>query len=222
LSKGGRFAQYWQTSERRETDGQAEMAKVEEKLVSLIERAVEGMDYELVDVERGPAGLLRVTLDAPGVDRGIGLDDCERVSHQLTHLFAVEDVAYERLEVSSPGLDRRLSKPREFERFTGHEIQVQLVTPLDGKRRLRGRLLGISGASGAESVRLELQEDGGPAQRTGRERPSKTKAKRAVVQAPPRVVEFALANIERARLVPVVNFGGAAKGAGAASGSAGR
>ena len=96
------------------------MAGVGAQLMQLVERTVEGLGYELVDVERAGGGLLRVTLDAPQTPGGIGLDDCERVSHQLTHLFAVEGVDYERLEVSSPGLDRRLTKARDFARFVGH------------------------------------------------------------------------------------------------------
>ncbi len=81
-------------------------------LRALIERTVGGLGYELVELERSAQGHLRVTVDRLDTPGTIGLDDCERVSHQLTHLFAVEQVDYERLEVSSPGLDRPLAAPR--------------------------------------------------------------------------------------------------------------
>ena len=102
------------------------MAGVAADLYGTIERTVEGLGYELVDVERLAAGLLRVTLDAP---HGVGLEDCEKVSRQLGHLFAVEDVEYDRLEVSSPGLDRPLRKLADYERFAGFEAQLTLTAP---------------------------------------------------------------------------------------------
>lgn len=180
------------------------MAGVGAQLAELIERTVEGLGYEFVEVERAGGGLLRVTLDAPQSPRGVGLDDCERVSRQLTRVFEVEGVDYNRLEVSSPGLDRRLAKPRDFERFAGQQVLIELVEPLDGKRRLRGRLVGLAGASGAEQVRLELGDEAaqGPGKaKTPRAKKNKTPA------APARVVEVALAAIGKARLVPELEFG---------------
>ena len=138
------------------------MAGIAADLYGTIERTVEGLGYELVDVERLAAGLLRVTLDSP---QGVRLEDCEKVSRQLSHLFAVEDVDYDRLEVSSPGLDRPLKRARDFERFVGSEVQVQLAEAVPaegasaGRKRLRGRLLELSGAPGAERVRVELTPD---------------------------------------------------------------
>ena len=82
----------------------------------LVETTLTGLGYELVDLEVSGRGLMRVLMDKPG---GIALEDCERVSHQLTRLFAVEGVNYERLEVSSPGLDRPLKKEADFARFRG-------------------------------------------------------------------------------------------------------
>ena len=87
-------------------------------LSALVKKTVEGLGYELVDVERLQRGLVRVTIDIER-DGGISLEDCERVSDQLTHLFTVEDVSYERLEVSSPGVERPLKRARDWERFTG-------------------------------------------------------------------------------------------------------
>src|SRR5690606_1710569 len=91
-------------------------------------RALSGMGYEVVDVEFAQDGLLRVYIDSPA---GITLDDCEKVSRQLSHVLAVEDVDYARLEVSSPGLDRPLKKAADFERFAGAEVSVRLRRPLE-------------------------------------------------------------------------------------------
>src|ERR1700756_65504 len=106
----------------------------------LIEPTISGLGYELVDVERAAHGLLRVTVDTRSPSGGVGLDDCVRISRQLTHLMAVEQIDYERLEVSSPGLDRPLTGPRDFERFAGSPVQVQLKEPLQGRRRFKGKL----------------------------------------------------------------------------------
>ena len=101
---------------------------------------LEGLGYELVDLESSRSGLLRVFIDSP---RGITVDDCAKVSHQLTRAFAVEGIDYERLEVSSPGLDRPLKKLADFERFAGQEASVKLKLPRDGRRRYEGRLVGV-------------------------------------------------------------------------------
>jgi len=171
------------------------------QLTELIERTVEGLGYEFVELERAGGGLLRVTLDAPQTPGGVGLDDCERVSRQLTRVLEVEGVDYERLEVSSPGLDRRLSRPRDFARFAGQQVLVQLREPVDGRRRLRGRLVGLSGAAGAERITLELAEDAPAQGAKGRREAAKAQP------GPARMVEVALAAIDKARLVPQLEFG---------------
>ena len=109
-------------------------------LNGLLETTVTGMGYELTGVER-PArgGLLRVYIDKPG---GVNVDDCARVSNHLTRLFAVENVAFERLEVSSPGLDRPLRKAADFVRFAGAEADLRLRDPVDDARRIKGILRG--------------------------------------------------------------------------------
>lgn len=108
----------------------------------LIEQAVSGLGYELVDVETSPRGrLLRIFIDA---EQGITVDDCVTVSNHLTRLFTVENVDYDRLEVSSPGLDRPLKKAADFIRFTGQEAQLRLRIPLNNQRSFSGRLAGVS------------------------------------------------------------------------------
>jgi ribosome maturation factor RimP len=75
----------------------------------------------------------------------VSVEDCARVSNHLTHLFTVENVDYERLEVSSPGLDRPLKKLADYERFAGEQAQLNLHEMTDGARRWKGTLRGIEG-----------------------------------------------------------------------------
>ena len=99
-----------------------------------------GLGYELVDLESSRGGLLRIFIDAP---RGITVEDCARVSHHLTQAFAVEGVEYERLEVSSPGLDRPLKRIEDYTRFAGQKASLRLKLPREGRRRFEGQVLGI-------------------------------------------------------------------------------
>ena len=120
-----------------------------------IRAAVEGLGYELVDLESSRSGLLRIFIDS---GRGITVDDCARVSNHLTRGFAVEGIDYERLEVSSPGLDRALKKLADFERFAGREASVKLKLPRDGRRRFEGKLLGVEGGRIVLEVEGRRQE----------------------------------------------------------------
>jgi ribosome maturation factor RimP len=104
-------------------------------VVKLVETTVSGLGYELVDLERSGRGLLRVLIDKPD---GISVDDCQVVSNQLTRLFMVENVDYDRLEVSSPGLDRPLKKEADFVRFAGEKVQLRLRMPLEGRKNFAG------------------------------------------------------------------------------------
>jgi ribosome maturation factor RimP len=111
------------------------------ELLKLIEQTAEGLGYELVDFETSPRGrLMRVFIDSPS---GITVDDCATVSNQLTRIFEVENVEYDRLEVSSPGLDRPLRKPADFERFAGQEVQVRIRMPIANQRNFAGVLQGL-------------------------------------------------------------------------------
>jgi len=110
-------------------------------LQSVLEETVPGLGYELVDVEFGSRGLLRVFIDRP---EGITIDDCVAVSNHLTRLFMVENIEYERLEVSSPGLDRPLKNQADFDRFAGETVKVKLRVPLEDRRRhFVGKLAGL-------------------------------------------------------------------------------
>ncbi len=110
-------------------------------VVKLVETTVGGLGYELVEMERSGRGLLRVFIDKP---EGISVDDCQVVSNQLTRLFTVENVDYDRLEVSSPGLDRPLKKEADFSRFAGEKIQLKLRMPMDGRKNFVGMIAGVN------------------------------------------------------------------------------
>ena len=125
----------------------------------LLENTLPPMGYELVDWEMSPKGrYVRVFIDKP---KGVSVEDCARVSRQLTRLFAVENVDFDRLEVSSPGLDRPLRKPADFVRFTGAEAEFRLTNPVENARRFKGILQGVADdavlvetAQGMKTVRL--------------------------------------------------------------------
>lgn len=142
------------------------MNSIEDRLNKLIEPVVEALGYELVLFEfvsgRGNGGVLRLYIDSPG---GIRVEDCERVSREVSGVLDVEDPiggAYD-LEVSSPGLDRPLTRAAHFERFIGEAASVWLAVPRDGRRKFSGSILGVEDgvlrlmtASGEE--RLELSD----------------------------------------------------------------
>jgi ribosome maturation factor RimP len=109
----------------------------------LLQQTVPALGYELVDVDVSSRGkLVRIFIDKPN---GIDVEDCARVSNHLTRLFAVENIDFDRLEVSSPGLDRPLTKLADFARFEGEEAQLTLTAPIDGAKRIKGIVRGIEG-----------------------------------------------------------------------------
>ncbi len=120
-------------------------------VVQVIETTVAGLGYELVDVERSGRGMLRVFIDKP---EGILVEDCQIVSNQLTRLFLVENIDYDRLEVSSPGLDRPLKKEADFVRFVGEKAQLKLRMPMAGRKNFVGIIV-----SSNEGI-LQLDVDG--------------------------------------------------------------
>jgi len=152
------------------------------KLQGLLEATVAGLGYELVSVELSNRGrMLRIFIDKPAAaakDAGAGgitVDDCARVSNQLTRVLEVEDVDYDRLEVSSPGLDRPLKKEADFVRFAGEQARLTLRVPVGGRRNFTGTMRAVADG------RLQLEIEGG-------------------------MVTIDLANVDKARLVPKVEF----------------
>ncbi len=126
-------------------------------LNTLIETTVVGLGYELVDVEMSPRGrTVRVFIDLPDDDKGIDVEDCAKVSNQLSRLFEVENIDFDHLEISSPGLDRVVKKADDFERFAGQEIQIKVRIPHGGRRNFQGELLGCK--DGKVGLRLEKED----------------------------------------------------------------
>lgn len=159
-----------------------------------VERTVTGLGYDLVETERAPRGLLRIYIDRVVNDPNgefITVDDCEKVTRQLQHVLEVENFAYERLEVSSPGLDRLIRTSADFQRFAGQEIDMTLKLPFQGRKKYRGVLHALDGAVADDVASAELAwrlviDDG------------------KVDQA----LDFSLKEVREARLVPVVDFKG--------------
>ncbi|UCG14893.1 MAG: ribosome maturation factor RimP [Deltaproteobacteria bacterium] len=131
--------------------------EIELTLEKLAETLVVSEGMELVDLEyrrEGRRWVLRLFIDKDG---GVNVDDCAHISRQLGDYLDVKDVipqAYV-LEVSSPGLNRRLRKGEDFRRFAGHKVQLRLVSPLDGRRKIVGKLVGM------ENEQVIVEETGG-------------------------------------------------------------
>ncbi len=127
-----------------------------DELLKLLEPSVEQLGFELADLELktgGRDGLLRIFIDKA---EGIGIEDCEAVSRQVSAILDVEDPlpGNYTLEVSSPGLDRTLTKPDHFRRFMGQAVKVKLRFPLAGRRNFRGAL------AAADEDKIEVEVDG--------------------------------------------------------------
>ena len=202
------------------------LAKVDAYQVAfqeIVEQIVTGLGYELVDVERSAGGLLRITIDlpwSPGETDGAGVvpaegiaavpeqfitvEDCEKVTRQLQFALEVEGTEYQRLEVSSPGLDRPLKSEKDFQRFIGSQIDVTLKAPLGAaanggihanRRKFRGTLE-------KEGDVWQIVWSEAPAAKPG----AKVSKKRASV--PVQALGFRLDELKEARLAPVVDFKG--------------
>lgn len=153
------------------------------QLATLIETSVNGLGYDLVDVETS-GGHLCVYIDYLPQDVASGMitvSDCEKVSRQLTHVLTVENFEYDRLEVSSPGLDRPLKKLADFDRFVGREANIKLRVPVAGTNRKSYQ--GILHATEGDQLKIEIETKEGAA-----------------------MLEFSLADVDKARLVPQVDF----------------
>lgn len=151
-----------------------------------VRATVEGLRYELIDLEWAPRGLLRVTVDRRAGERysapgdAVTVDDCEAVTRQLRYALEVDGVDYARLEVSSPGLDRPLRAEADYERFSGQVVKLTLKQPLQGRKHFQGPL-----GRGPAGWQITF-EDGKAAQ----------------------VLSFTLDEVREARLVPVLDFKG--------------
>jgi len=155
-------------------------------LNELTRQALAGIGVDLVNVERAPLGLLRVTIDHP---EGVRVEQCEQVSHQLSRVFEVEGIDYRRLEVGSPGVDRPLRTKADFVRFVGERVEVKLREPVQGQRIFKG-ILRLGGE----------QPESGPKDQFEIE----SQVKKGEVQLTP----FTVADVERAKLDPLLDFKG--------------
>jgi ribosome maturation factor RimP len=160
-----------------------------------IESLAADLGYEVIDIEHSSGGLLRVYIDMPEADRLINVQDCERVSNHLVHGLPVMGVDFQRLEVSSPGMDRRLTKAKHFRQFLGCEVKLKLRQALSGRKNFQGQLAAadagtsmVNSANGAqeqgERFFLIFQADDGSEQQ----------------------LDFLVSDIDQARLVPQLPF----------------
>ncbi len=149
-------------------------------LWQVVELAAADMGFELIDLERTPGGVMRVFIDVRDPAGMVTVDDCEAVSRHLVHLLPVEGFDFQRLEVSSPGMDRPLTKPAHYVRFAGSSIKLRLRLPLEGRRNFEG-VLQVSDQGG-----LSLEYEGKGGERLQ--------------------LNFEISDVERARLVPQYPF----------------
>lgn len=157
-------------------------------IFALTQETLLGTDIELVDVERAPKGLLRVVIDYPG---GVTIEHCEQVSRQLSRVFEVEDIDYNRLEVASPGVDRPLKRLADFVRFTGSRIELRLYEPVENQKVFRGLLYAPENMQPEEATVdtefvLELEQSSGQVQD----------------------LTFTFEDVDRAKLDPILDFKG--------------
>jgi len=155
----------------------------------VIANVVESLDYHLVDIEREGRGLLRVTIENRDAEMPITVADCEKVSHQLTYMLPVENIPFERLEVSSPGVDRIIKTAQDFERFKGLEITLKLHIAMGNRKNFSGILQGLlSGDPQSRDAVWGLLIEPKPGESA--------------------MLEFSLTDVDKARLVPVLDFKG--------------
>ena len=166
-----------------------------------IAATVSGLGFDVVEVERAPRGLLRITIDRqsgriyPVASEFVLVEDCEQVTRQLQYALEVEGLEYSRLEVSSPGLDRPLKSEADYERFVGQAISLVLKTMFQGRKNWQGVLLRADALGEAQARGWSLMFKDGKAEQ---------------------VLGFMFDEVREARLVPVVDFKGRQKRSDAA------
>lgn len=197
-------------------------------LQQIVEQTVTGLGYDLVEIERSAGGLLRITIDLPWQPPQAGeapaqepaqqfpqpeafitVEDCEKVTRQLQFALEVDGVDYQRLEVSSPGIDRLLRHEMDFVRFTGELIDVTLKEPIGAaaqgqvnanRKKFRGALERLEGSDGSWQIVWSDEPERKPGQKISKKH----------VPPPLQAMVFTLDELKEARLAPVVNFKGRA------------
>jgi len=183
-------------------------------LQQIVEQTVTGLGYDLVEIERSAGGLLRITIDLPwnpqAGEQFVNVEDCEKVTRQLQFALEVDGIEYKRLEVSSPGIDRPLRNEQDFERFSGHVIDITLKAPMGAaaagqvsasRKKFRGTLERAEPApDGSTGWQIVWSDEPPP-------KPGQKVSKKRV--APPlQVLGFTLDELRDARLAPLVSFKG--------------
>ncbi len=190
-------------------------------LQQIVELTVTGLGYDLVEIERSAGGLLRITIDLPWklelseaaaviADRFVTVEDCEKVTRQLQFALEVDAVEYQRLEVSSPGIDRPLRDQKDFERFVGAVVDVTLKAPVGAaarglvnanRRKFRGVLERAPTVDGS-ALHWQIVWSDAPQVKPGQ------KVSKKRLPAPLQVLGFSLDEVREARLAPIVSFKG--------------
>ncbi|HEY8357637.1 MAG TPA: ribosome maturation factor RimP [Ramlibacter sp.] len=176
-------------------------------LQDLVAQTVAGLGYDMVELERTAGGTLRVTIDWPwdGSERFVNVEDCERVTRQLQYTLEVEEVDYQRLEVSSPGIDRPLRHEKDYERFVGEVVDLTLKAPI-------GAAAGGQVAANRRKFRGTLERaEGGGWQLAWTDAPEPApgvKVSKKKAPAPTQVLGFRLDELKEVRLAPIVDFKG--------------
>ncbi len=190
-------------------------------LQQIVETTVIGLGYDLVEIERSSGGLLRITIDLPwqghpvaGEEAGlpeqfVTVEDCEKVTRQLQFALEVDGVDYNRLEVSSPGIDRPLRHQQDFERFDGEVVDLVLKAPIGAaasgqvaanRKKFRGRLERTPEGSEAPWQIVWSEEP--------EAKPGARISKKRLEAAPLHAMAFTLQELREARLAPIVDFKG--------------
>lgn len=183
---------------------------VEVALQQTVEETVTGLGYDLVEIERSAGGLLRITIDHPwsaeSPELFVNVEDCERVTRQLQFALEVDGSQYQRLEVSSPGIDRVLRHAQDFERFAGELVDLTLKAPIGAaaagqvsanRKKFRGTLERTADGTGWQITWRDVPE-AKPGQKISKKR----------METPVHVLGFTLDELREARLAPIVDFKG--------------
>ncbi len=170
---------------------------------AIVEATVGGLGYECVDFERTARGLVRVFIDKAD---GISVEDCAIVSNQLSRVFLVEGIDFDRLEVSSPGLDRPLKRLADFQRFIGQSAKVKLHARIGDRKRFDGviRSVGADGITFALIEAAVAQAPGSSKSPKSASKAAKGNNKASDKTAEAKLITVPLENIDRARLIPEI------------------
>ena len=179
-----------------------------------VQQAITGLGYDLVEMERPTNGLLRIFIEHPGGATAITVDDCEKVTRHLQYLLEVQQVDYQRLEVSSPGLDRPLKTEKDFMRFLGERVEITFKQAVEmpakgakpnGKPHKQKRFIGVLDLADSEHTEEGWLIEVEPEVVEKKRSPSAATRKKTDGIAIT-VLKFQLNEVKEARLAPIVEF----------------